>query len=243
MDDGSSAFLEYKQRLVYSLLRAAARVALRLRLPIGQLSSLLQMAYFQEARAEQGLKLDTIAELFGKSLRTVSTLHHRFRGDFFAPERDVAFRRAIAALVNHKPADDARLRAAFPDVPELELQAAIDDLVRGGVLIRDGAHWKRNPSAHEFLGTDTTGRIDGLNRQMDVLAATVWRRLVEPDARPALARTFVFQASDADFQALIDDVAALARDRAIAADQAAESTGAGARVGLTFAAAPLEETR
>lgn len=240
VDDGAGEFLEYKQRLVYSLLRAGARVALRLRLPLGQFEKLLQMAYFQEARAEQGLRLDVIAELFGKSLRTVSTLHHRFRSDFFRPERDVALRRAIAALVNHLPADDARLRAAFSEVPEVELGAALDDLVRGGVLARRGDRWHRNADAHEFLGSDTAARVDGLNRQMDVVAATVWHRLVQPSARPALARTYVFHASDADLAALLDEITALAHARAVAADEACASTGGG-RVGLTLAAAPLDE--
>jgi PAS domain-containing protein len=246
VDDPGARFLEYKQRLVYSLLRAAARVALKLRLPLDQLASLAQMAYFQEARAGQGLKLDAIAGLFGKSLRTVSTLHNRFRGDFFAPEHEVALRRAIAALVNHRPADDARLRAAFADVPEVELASAIDDLVRAGVIVRDGAVWRRNPAAHDFLGAtpdDLVARIDGLNRQMDVVAATVWHRLVEPGDRPALARTFVFHASDRDLQAMIDATAQGVRERAIAADVAFDATGDGGRVGFTFAAAPLEEDR
>ncbi|MEM6929077.1 MAG: hypothetical protein AAF602_19215, partial [Myxococcota bacterium] len=95
-DDPSRGFLELKQRVVYSLMRAAARVGVRLQLPLKSVTSLLQMAYFQEAREARGLNLDAIAALFGTSLRTVSTLHHRFRSDFFAPEQEVALRRAIA---------------------------------------------------------------------------------------------------------------------------------------------------
>lgn len=241
MEDGATAFLAYKQRVVYSLLRAAARVAMRFRLPLGQLSKLLQMAYFQEARQGSGLRLDAIAALFGKSLRTVSGLHHAFRGDFFAPEREVSFRRAIAALVNHSPATDARLQSAFPDTPAAELAAALDDLQRGGTIVRDGDRWRRNPDAHDFTGVDTAVRIDGLNRQMDVIAAAVWHRLVEGSTRPAMARTYVFHASDADLAALTEAVQQLLRDRAVAADRAWETTGIGARVGITFAAAPLED--
>lgn len=243
MADADGGFLEFKQRVVYSLLRAAARIALRFKLPLGQLETLTQMAYFEEARHQQGLRLDEIAELFGKSLRTVSSLHNRFRGDFFAPEREVTFRRAIAALVNHAPLDAARLRAAFPDAADVEMAAALDDLVRERKITRVGDAWRRHPDAHEFTGQDVAARIDGLNRQMDILAATVWRRLVEPSPRPALARTLVFHASDPDFAALIAEIEAVARERAIAADTAYEQTHAGGQVGLTFAAAPLEEDR
>lgn len=241
MGDEAASFLEVKQRIVYSLLRAAARVGLRLKVPIDTVEALLQMAYFQEARERHGLKLDAIAELFGKSLRTVSTLHHRFRGDFFAPERDLAFRRAIAAIVNHAPADAARLQAAFPDVSNVELVAAIEDLVREGRILKDGDRWRRNPDAHEFLGTDLRGRIDGLNRQMDVVAAAVWHRLVAPSARPAQTRNYVFDGTDADLQGIVEAVDAVVRERAIAADRRVESGGGGGRLGFTFAAAPLDE--
>lgn len=241
MDAGSGGFLEYKQRVVYSLFRAAARVALRLNMPLDQLESLIQMAYFQEAREREGLQLDAIAGLFGKSLRTVSSLHNRFRGDFFAPERELAFRRAIAALVNHAALDDVRLRAAFPEVSEVEMAAALDDLVRERKIVREGASWRRHPDAHEFTGPDAMAKVDGLNRQMDVVAATVWHRLVSGSERPALARTLVFHASDADLASMLEAVQQLVRDRAIAADRAFEASGVGAEVGLTFAAAPLGE--
>jgi hypothetical protein len=45
-----AAFLEYKHRVVYSLLRAAVRVGFRLHLPLSQMVDLLEMAFFQEAR-------------------------------------------------------------------------------------------------------------------------------------------------------------------------------------------------
>lgn len=234
-DDGAGGFLEYKQRVVYSLLRAAARIGLRLGLPLAQIGDLLQMAYFQEAREQRDLKLDAIAELFGKSLRTVSALHRRFRSDFFAPEREVALRRAVASVVNHAPADAARLAAAFPGV---DLQPVLDDLLREGTLVQVGETYERNPNAHEFTGPDVKARIDGLNRQMDILAETVWQRLIEGSDR-GLARTYVFRASDADRRALVDAVQQLIRHRAVAADRAAGADDG--QVGITFAAAALTE--
>ena len=232
--------MELKQRVVYSLMRAAARVGVRVRMPLKQASSLLQMAWFQEAREARGLTLDAIADLFGTSLRTVSTLHHRYRSDFFAPEQEVALRRAIAALVNHAPATEDRLRSAFPDVSAAQLAVALDDLVREGTLATEGDLFVRNPEAHEFFGADRAARIDGLNRQLDVLADTVWHRLVDDDAA-ARARTLVFRASPEDLAALVQDLEALVRERAIAADNAVDEAGEGIRVGVTFAATPLSE--
>lgn len=69
----------------------------------------------------------------------------------------------------------------------------------------------------------------------------VWHRLVDGSSRPAQARSYVFDASDDDLRGAIDAVDRLIRDRAIAADRVAETTGSGARVGITFAAAPLGE--
>ena len=239
----NGGFLELKQRVTYSLLRAAARVGLRSRLSLKQMVSLMQMAYFREAREEQGHTLDAIAEVFGKSLRTVSTLHHQYRSDFFAPEKQVAFRRAIAALVNHAPADLDRLRLAFPDVSEAELIYALEDLQREGTLVARGTPptWHRSPDAHEFTGADLQARIDGLNRQMDVLAETIWHRLVVQDDAPALARTYVFHASDHDFRAMLDAIETLVRERAIAADRAYDLGEDGRQVGITLAATPFEE--
>jgi hypothetical protein len=240
VSDPGAGFFEYKQRVVYSLLRAAARVGLRLGLPLGQMGELMQMAYFQEARERQDLKLDAIAALFGKSLRTVSSLHHRFRTDFFVPEREVALRRALAAVVDHAPADQARLLLAFPQAEPRVLQAALDDLVREGVLVREGEQYRRNPDAHEFTSQDIQGRIDGLNRQMDILAETVWQRLIS-GSEQGLARTYVFHASERDWQELLEAVQLLVRDRAVAADRSAAQTGQGQRLGFTFAAALLPE--
>ena len=70
-------YLLYKQRIVFSLLRAAARVGVRLGMPLKQMALLQEMACFREARLTQGMKLDAIAELFDKSLRTVSSLNHQ----------------------------------------------------------------------------------------------------------------------------------------------------------------------
>jgi len=234
--------LAYKQRLVFSLLRAAARVGLRLGMPMKQMRELLFMAYFREAREEQGLKLDEIARLFDKSLRTVSSLNHRFRGDFFVPEDSLALRRAIAALVNHAPASRDRLATTFSETTDPTLDAALADLVEAGTLILEDGDYRRNPDAHSFItGDDLHNRVDGLNRQMDVLAATVWNRFVS-DQDTGGARTLVFRATDGDFTKLVAALETWLTEHAVATDAAAENTPEAATVGITFAATQMEES-
>ena len=236
-----AAFLEYKHRVVYSLLRAAVRVGFRLHLPLAQMVDLLEMAFFQEARETRGLELAQIARLFGRSLRTITTLNQRFRGDFFAPEHDVQLRRDLAAALAARPQTEAELRESF-DQPESVITAAIEDLVRGRRILRDGDQLRRNPEDHDFFDeTNLVGRIDGLNRQMDVLADTVWRRLIEPEGGTAAARSYVFAARGDDFDALVADVLAVLQARAIAADASAQEKGSGKRRGITIAATDLED--
>lgn len=236
-------FLEVKQRVVYSLFRAAARVGVRLRLPLDQMETLLRMAYFEEARARSGLDLGAIAAVFGKSLRTVSSLHHQYRGDFFAPEHEVALRRAIAAAVDERAHTADELVARFADRPAPDVLAAIDDLVRERKIVRHDERLARNPEDHDFFDeADIVARVDGLNRQMDIVAETVWQRLLADAAsRDAVARSYVFHARDGDYAALHEAVLDTLRRRAIAADDAAKAEGGGRRFGLTLAAAPLPE--
>ena len=236
-------FLEYKQRIVYSLLRAAARVGLRLRLPLDQMTDLMRMAFFQEAREANGLELGQIAALFGKSLRTVSSLHNRFRGDFFAPERDRQLRREIAALLERGPCGVADIAEAFADHSSVEVAAAVDDLVRERIVLRDADRLRRNPEAHDFFSEgDIVGRVDGLNRTMDILAEAAFRRLLEASPDPAAtARSFVFAAEPDEFRRLIDEVLTRIRDQAIAADEAARRGEAPRMHAITLAATPMED--
>ena len=70
------------------------------------------------------------------------------------------------------------------------------------------------------------------------MAETVWNRWVEPGT-PAAARTYVFHASEADFDAIVADVLARLRERAIAAD--ADAQPEARRRGITLAATTLED--
>jgi len=229
------------QRLVFSLLRAAARLGLRLGLPLKDMTQLQEMAYFREARIVRDMKLEQVAELFDKSLRTVSSLNHRYKDDFFKPEREVAFRRAIAAVINHAPTTCDRLEVVFPEVSSKQLNSVLLDMVRDGLIEKEGDFFRRNPDGFSFVvDADQSARVDGLNRQMDVLAETVEELFLEADGQ-GRARTWVFQASQADFVALVEEMEQKTRASAIEADAAAEESGDSTTYGITFAATRMKE--
>ena len=99
------------------------------------------------AREAHGLGLSEIAELFGRSLRTVSSLHHRYRSDFFAPEEQVEFRRQVAAMLAKAPMSAEGIVDAFPKHGSVEVAAALDE--RG--LRRAG---RADRTRHELGGDD-----------------------------------------------------------------------------------------
>ena len=239
-----SSFLNYKQRILYSLFRCVSRVALRLSMPLSQMNDLFQMAYFHEAREEKGMGLGDVADLFGKSLRTVSSLHNRYRGDFFAPEQEIQLRRKIAQRVQDGPVDAGELAAAFPQVKGTFLTTALDDLLREKRILLDGERFRRNPEDHDFFSeTDIRARVDGLNRQMDIVAEAVWRRFFEEDETArSTARSYVFQSTPQDFNDLQDRLTAYLRDQAIAVDDAASAETSSTRCAVTLAATPLESS-
>ena len=236
-----SSFLAYKQRVLYSLFRAAARVGIRLAMPLDQMVELFRMAYFQEAREQQGLELEPISRMFGKSLRTVSSLHRRFRSDFFAPEREVQFRRELADLLARGPVSREVLADRFPD-QGARLDAAVTELLVEGRIVETDGLLSRNSADHDFFDAgNLNARLDGLNRQQDILAETVWQRLMTVDPPPeSVARSYVFAATDDDFRALIDELMAKLRHDCVAADLAAHDQGQDNRRAITFATATLE---
>ncbi len=236
-------FLNYKHRIIYSLFRAVSRVGMRLSIPLEPMLRLFQMAYFHEARSERGLGLGEVAELFGKSLRTVSSLHNRYRGDFFAPEQELELRRKLAGVVATGPQTQDELCRQFKDFKPIELATALEDLLRERRILRDGDLLRRNPEDHDFFSeSDIVARVDGLNRQMDIVAEAVWQRFLEVDSgKPAMARSYVFAGSTGEFEAMMNKVATYIRDRAIEVDDAAAQSGDASKRAITFAGASLED--
>ena len=218
---------------------------MRLQMPIGQMEALFQMAYFREAREVQDLDLNTISELFGKSLRTVSSLHRRFRGDFFSPEQEAEFMLDVAERLNRKPSTFAELTAAFEDRNQYELENALRDLMKDKHILLIEGVYRRNPAEMDYFSeSDTVRRIHSLNRQMDIVAETVWQRFLsdEEASSEAMERSFLFSADAADYVELKKDLMEWLTQRLIAIDAKAQEAGVDNRLGLVFSVAELEES-
>jgi hypothetical protein len=135
------------------------------------------------------------------------------------------------------------LSLAFPDAGPYRLQAALSDLVAGSLVLEEEGEYRRNPEQCSFFSeSDTMQQVLGLNRQMDIIAETVWRRLLTEEGRAgAMARTFLFAMDESDAAGMQEEVLAILRSRLVAVDANATEHGVGQRHGLLVAMTGLEE--
>ena len=85
------------------------------------------------------MPLGDIAGLFGKSLRTISSLNNRYRQDFFEAEDEVALRREAVGIVERgAQTQDEVIEQLTREHTALEVERAIEDVVRSGYLERVG---------------------------------------------------------------------------------------------------------
>ena len=131
-------------------------------------------------------------------------------------------RRDLAGAVASGPRTHDELCNQFSDFKPIELATALEDLLRERRILRDGELLRRNPEDHDFFSeSDIIARVDGLNRQMDIVAEAVWQRFLEVEGdKPAMARSYVFAGSKPEFEAMMNG-GYVHTDRAIEVDDAA----------------------
>ncbi len=227
--------IELQRRLLYAALRPAVRLAQRFHVPLKTLEALTRLAYYEALRRDGGLPQTRIAEVFDKSLRTITSLERELRGDFLAPQRAVERARdAEAACQTPKTADEVAHALGLPTV---DAQRILDGLVGAGRVTQEGARYVTDPAYHSLVGAALPSRLDGLTHQLDVITDAVIARFLAHD-EPALARTLAFMGTDATIAALSEDLATLIRTRCGEAEEAALSAGVPVRAfGLTVALA------
>lgn len=232
---------ELPSRLVYSLLKPAVRVAARAHLPMGQVLDLLQLAYFEELRRHHPRELNVIAERLELSLRTVSTLSRRLKEVFFAAETRVQPARRIAALLQEKPRTLAELKRAAPELGDKAVKRALDFLRDNSWVDVEKRSYKLSSSLRSYIDETITRRIDGLNNQMEILAASVWQRFMESDDT-AIGRSWVFSARPEDLREFLAETVRKLRHSAIDLEESALSEGGTLeRFGITVAFASVEK--
>ena len=229
-------------RLVASLLRLAVGVAVKCRMPMKQLTKLVQVTYYMELKKRSGKSLQEIADLLGVSLRTVGVLSAASKKEMYAPEKQVEPMRRINALLQRGPMSRDELVDHLEDLEEEEIDRALHFLQSLEWVQQRGARFQLAEVLRSFVDEDVTRRMDALNHQMDVTAAGVWTGFMLGN-HDAKARTWSLSAIPEDFSAFAEKAVSYLRHSAVDLEEAAtENPGQAKRYGITLMIAPIEDS-
>ena len=231
---------ELERRLVYAFLQPAARLCRRFRIPLSTAERLLRLAYYEELRVRAGATQAEIAEIFGRSRRTVVAIEQLLRSDFLAPTRAVEVERRVQAALAAGPQDAEALRRRL-GVDAAEVLEALRTLVSSGAVIRSEEGRYRNAERYRSLvRQDLHARLDGLAHQLEVILETAWQRFVRRNEGFALARTLGFGGRRQDVRKMGETIVRAMRMHAIEVEEAALAHGEATELyGVTLALAPL----
>lgn len=239
MKNAPLSVLELQRRLVYSLLRPAARLSRLFRLPLKTLEELIRLAYFEELRRGGAVPQSEVARVFGKSLRTVVQLEREYRDDFLAPAHEVERTRRVEDALEGGPLRAAEVAGRLGE-PADEVRCLLEGLAAAGRVARDADdRYVLNRAFVSLVRDEIGARVDGLHHQLDVVTAAVVTRFLD-GARPTVARTLSFVAAPEDVERLGQTLARAFREACGAAEDAALHKGGHARFGATFALAPMD---
>ena len=209
MGDQDISTHELEQRVVYTFLRAAGRVARQAGLCLKEVESLATTAFFHELK-DVSMSMRESAELLGVSMRKVALLSKALKGVFLEPEAAVGLPRQLEFMLLAAPLSRARIAQALPQVDAESLDAAIAQLlaeervaeVPGRVL-----RYRRTRPTARLVRDTWMARVDGLHNLTGVLANVAWARFFD-ERSDAFARTVTLRlrAEDVDaLQALYED--------------------------------------
>ena len=227
------AVAELPSRLVYSLLKAVVRVAAKSNMPMAELTELTQLAYFDELRREHPRELSTIAEKLGLSLRSIGALNRRLRQAFFAAEANVQPTREVCSALLDAPLGLAELQAALPDLDKAQLRQALEFLKKSEWVEVKNRKYQLKSRLRSYVDNQLTRKIDGLNRQMDILSSSVWSRFVD-NTKTSVGRSWVFAGKEADVVEFIESTIKSMRHGAVDMEESALESGDYKRYGVTF---------
>lgn len=200
---------ELRQRVVYSMLLPAVRLARVFGMSLKELRGWLDAAYFQELRA-QGLTQREIAAVLQVSERTAVKLSKDLREAFLRPEVAHSLPLRIEFMLGAEAMGEARLQQVMPEVDPAAIRAALEELVgQGRVKEVRGRTVKFAPSSpvRRLLRDSWMDRIGALNSFGDNLSNAVYGRFFQSEKR-AFARTLTFRGD----KALFDELASFYAD-------------------------------
>ena len=241
--DPARAPVELASRLIYSLFKAAVRLAARFSFSKTRLVDLLELAYFAELRQHAPRDLQAIAKQLDLSLRSVAALSKKLKSDFFKPESEIAPLRAITAALTNK-------EMSFLELQKL-LAAQIDQAtIERGLTFLQQCDWVREKNGvysltttlRSFVSDDWLKRIDGLNHQMTIIAESVRERFIAGNDTTAVARNWVFTADQEAIKQFIAETVTNIRHKAVDLEELALAKNLHDRFAISIAITPYKET-
>lgn len=242
MEDGTDS-LSFSRRVVYSLLRPAARIAAKAGLPLKDFAQLSQLSLY-EVKKGQGLSQREIAEELDVSSRTIDRLLKDLREGFFEPEIEHELPRKIEFMLWAEPAGIARIAQVLSKHEPDDIEHALALLVQEGrVETVPGRTLKYAPTqrANRLMDKDLASRIDGLNNVLTVLAEATQNRFINGDRRAA-ARSVTMRVRRQDIEEFEKIYEETVWPRLVALDEKATSAEDAVDMGLTIVWTPFEET-
>lgn len=184
---------ELEQRVIYSLLLPAVSLAARFGISAKDLGQWVQLAYLRHLR-DQGMTHKEAGAVMGLSERSAKRLGQQLRGRFLRPEQEHNLPVRVEFILRAAPMSRARLYQVLRDVPQAELDTAIDALLdQGHIQEQEGrtVTLRVVRSVHSRVRDSWLARIGGLNSLSQNLAETVLGSFFLRDGR-SLARTMSF---------------------------------------------------
>ena len=203
-DGESIARRELDRRVLLGAISLGVKLAMRLEIPLKEVTSLMRVAYMRELRA-RGLSLMECADMLGVSERTAKNLARELRQSFELPDKEHALPTRIEFMLWRAPMSLARLKQVIQDHSSSEVEDAVKLLLEQERVTLDPAQsvYVTTQSVNSQLSTDWVKRVGGLNSLIDNLTRTITRRFFTPQGEEeeleadlsAFARTLSFYVS------------------------------------------------
>lgn len=235
---------ELERRVLFALVGPAAAWCRKMRVPLSEFEQLSRLAYYEELRSRGNATQAQVADVFGKSLRTIVEVERQYRSEFLAPEYEESLSRRVEEALTDAPQTVAALAVAV-DADPSDVERVVGALnVIGRVDGNNDSGYFRRPELRAMVRDDLLARIDGLKNQLDVLMATVNNNFARNEQKsPSMARTLAFVGTPESIKEMGASIARELRLRAIEVEEQALEEGRYEHYGLTFALAATESTR
>ena len=223
-------------RLVYSLLKPAVAMAARFHVPMRTLSELLRLSYFEVLRRE-GLSQAAVGDRLGQTARHMRTLASKLKSDFFAAETEIGVVREVESEIARSRPTLKRLHESLPGWSTLEVDQAVEALLREDRVRRDKNRLEPSPRYSVLSSEKFHHRVDALNHFLSGVTRAVTQRLIFEERDEAMIKTISFVARPARLQEFLRTLEANLRREIASLEEDAQFEGEGRRYVLGLSAA------